>query len=156
MKNIYQDSVNAVVNGAKFRVEFESDSFWLGEKRKSIITQGHCDEDAILGVPEVENPWKYVQELYSAYERSVPGERSDSKRFKYFQAVKLDELSDAEMVINPSREVAQVMLELYILLAKIGGQLKWSDLGEEWQDKWFWHPKDSNLVVLKEWIEKRA
>ena len=89
--------------------------------------------------------------MYLGYKYSLPSERSDSKRKKYFKALPVDELTDRDLLYAERREVAQAKFEGYILCMILTGQFKWK---EERLGKWFWQSKgDHNLVILRKWIE---
>ena len=81
---------------------------------------------------------------------SLPSERSDSKRTKYFKALSIREMTDRQLMIADRREGAQARLEGFILCAIISGKLKWTnEMGS-----WFWQSKnDPDLIILKSWIE---
>lgn len=93
-----------------------------------------------------------VRELYIAYKFSLPSERSDKKRRKYFKALSIEELTDEQLIYGTRREVAQYMLEAFILCAIINGDFIWDD---EIHGKWFYQDKsEQDLVILKNWITK--
>lgn len=137
--------------GAKFRVDFESRSLWLNGKRvidhgeydqeKFILTQGSYSTNFIL---------ECAENLYSRYYNSLPSERNDHKRKRYFLALDERELSDNDMLYGESREVAQGELEIFILLRLMDGSLKWND---EW-GKWYWQSTNyPTFIILRQWIE---
>ena len=89
--------------------------------------------------------------LYQNYKYSLPSERSDSKRKKYFKALPIEEIPDDKLFIAERRESAQARLEGFILCAIITGQFKWD---EEIMGKWFYQSEnDPDLVILRSWIE---
>lgn len=148
MDNIYQKAIQAVRNGAKFRVDFSSRSLKLDDKY--IIQDGKYEGD--LGVLECGEKefLTNVEELYCRYKYSVPSERSESKSRLYFKALPEKELSDDAMLYGEHRDSAQIELELYILCQILSG-FSWNP---EYMGKWFWQSDvDKDLVILKNWIE---
>lgn len=151
MDNIYQNSVQAAQDGAKFKIDFLSRSLKLNGKY--IIQNGEYEGE--LGVSEYSEDefLTNVEELYHRYKHSVPSERSESKSRRYFMALPERNLSDDDMLFGEGRDKAQIELELYILCQIING-LKWNS---ERMGKWFWQSKvDKDLVILKSWVEPES
>lgn len=148
MNNIYQEAVQAVADGAKFKVDFQSRSLKLDGKY--IIQNGKYEGDlGVLNCSE-DDFFTNVEELYHCYKHSVPSERSESKSRLYFKALPERELSDDAMMYGERRDKAQIKLELYILCQVLNG-FKWNP---ETMGKWFWQSKvDRDLVILRNWIE---
>lgn len=150
--SIWDKSLLSVENGTKFDINLEKRDFKLD--RKYIIKNGEFEGD--LGAPIPENHEKmieFIELLYEIYKHSIPSERSENKRFKYFSALNESELSDDDMMHNQERNYAQFWLEFYILCMIITGNFEWTDdMG-----KWFWQSKtDKDLVILKQWICGKA
>lgn len=151
MDNIYQESIQAVRDGAKFKIDFPSRSLKLNGKY--IIQNGKYEGE--LGVSECSEDefLANVEELYHRYKHSVPSERSESKSRRYFMALPERNLSDDAMLYGERRDKAQIELELYILCQIING-LKWNP---ETMGRWFWQSKvDKDLVILKSWVEPES
>lgn len=151
MDNIYQESIRAVRDGAKFKIDFPSRSLKLNGKY--IIQNGEYEGE--LGVSECSEDefLTNVEELYHRYKHSVPSERSESKSHRYFMALPERNLSDDDMLFGEGRDKAQIELELYILCQIING-LKWNP---ERMGRWFWQSKvNKDLVILKSWIEPES
>lgn len=92
-----------------------------------------------------------IEWLYRNYKHSVPSERSESKRKRYFNALKEKDLSDSDMLYGEPREVARFKLEAYVLFCIALGIFVWD---EEMMGKWFWQSEcDKDLVILREWVE---
>lgn len=148
MKNIYQESILAVSQGAKFKVDLQQRSLKIG--KKFIINEGKYDGE--LGIQIAENVEEFIakiEELYDAYKHSIPSERSENQRRKYFMALSEKDLDDDDMLYGVSRDFAQISLELYILCQILLG-FQWD---EDMMGKWFWQSKkDKDLVILKQWI----
>ena len=108
MNNIYQASIQAVEDGANFRIDFQSRSLKLNGK--FIIQDGRYEGE--LGVTDCNEDefFANVEELYSRYKNSVPSERSESKPHQYFMAVPERSLSDDAMLYGERRDKAQIEL----------------------------------------------
>lgn len=149
MKNIYQETIQAVRNGVKFKVDFRSRTLKLNGKY--IIKDGKFEGE--LGIELSSNTNEFlsrVEELYYRYKHSIPSERSESKSHRYFVALPERSLSDEDMLYGERRDKAQIELELYILCQILNG-FKWNP---EEMGKWFWQSKeDKDLVILRNWIE---
>ena len=151
MDNIYQESVQAARDGAKFKIDFPSRSLKLNGKY--IIQNGKYEGE--LGVSECNEDefLANVEELYHRYKHSVPSERSESKSRRYFMALPERNLSDDAMLCGERRDKAQIELELYILCQIING-LKWDP---ETMGRWFWQSQvDKDLVILRSWVEPQS
>ena len=145
--------IERVDNGERFHIDFEKRNMKVG--KEYLIKDGQYDEskyrlhgsDINLGI-DIE--LRIIEDLYHQYKYSTPSERSENKRRKYFKALPIDELSDAELVCGEPREVMQCVLEGHILCCILSGDLTW-------QDKWgsfFYQGKDPDFILLKKWIEK--
>lgn len=150
MENIYNESIRKVHNGAKFRVDFQKRN--LKVDGKYVIKQGEYEGD--LGIDPCDNPLETITLLYVKYRHSIPSARSDSKRRNYFIALPEYKLEEDDMLYGEQRELAQIKLELYILIMILNGSLKWNDFAK---DKWFWQsPDHKDLIILKDWIESNT
>lgn len=150
MNNIYHEAVQAVRDGAKFKVDLAERNLTIDGKR--IISNGEFE--GVLGVDKAttEEFLNTIEKLYAFYKNSVPSERSESNFRQYFKALPERELSDEDMLYGKHRDSAQIELELYILCQII--------LGVEWNEslmgKWFWQSRDDkDLVILRQWIQPR-
>jgi len=150
MENIYQESIAAVQQGAKFQVNFQK--MMLKIDNKVIINNGKYEGN--LGLSLVTSAEEFilkVETMYDSYKHSMPSERSESQRRKYFIALPEKCLEDEDMMYGVSRDLAQITLELYILCQVLLG-FKWD---ENVMGKWFWQSaKDNDLVILRKWINK--
>lgn len=148
MNNIYQEAIQAVEDGASFKVDFQSRSLKLNGK--FIIQNGKYEGD--LGVQKCteDDFFTNVEELYRIYKHSVPSERSESKSRQYFRAFSEKDLNDDDMLYGERRDKAQIELELYVLCRILDG-FEWNS---EKLGNWFWQSKaDKDLVILRNWIE---
>lgn len=148
MNNIYQETIQAVADGANFKIDFQSRS--LKVNGKYIIQDGQYEGE--LGMPNcnTDELLSNVEELFYRYKHSVPSERSESKSRLYFRALPEKSLSDDAMLYGERRDKAQIELELYLLCQLLNG-FEWNS---EKMGKWFWQSKvDKDLVILKSWVE---
>lgn len=148
MNNIYQNAIQAVENGASFKVDFQSRSLKLDGK--FVIQDGKYEGDLGVSSCNEDEFFANVEGLYCRYKNSVPSERSESKSHRYFTALPEKNLNDDDMLYGERRDKVQIELELYLLCQIING-LKWNS---EKMGKWFWQSKaDKDLVILKNWVE---
>lgn len=161
MKSIYNELLDAVEKGRKFKVDLVNKSLWID--RKQIIEKGEIIHDEykgkdLIGIwdlalnyansPLDEDPWNWVEVLHCEYKHSAPSKHSNSK--SYFKALPFDELTDADLAYGYDRDFAQAMLEGYILLSSLIGWLTWNN-----DNHWFCQSNsDKELIVLKEWVKK--
>lgn len=148
--SIFLKGLERVENGERFHIDFEQRTMKIGQDK--IIDNGEYDTSQILYDEKFDSPRTLldkVRELYITYKLSLPSERSDKKRRKYFKALPIDEISDEQLIYGARREVAQYMLEAFILCAIINGDFVWDD---EIHGKWFYQDKiEQDLVILKKW-----
>ena len=151
--SIFLKGLEQVENGERFYVDFEQRTMKVGQVK--LIDNGKYDTSQVLYDEKFDNPQlllEKVRELYIAYKLSLPSERSDKKRKKYFKALPIDELTDEQLICGARREVAQYMLEAFILCVILNGDFVWDD---EIHGKWFLQDKiEKDLVILKNWITK--
>lgn len=145
MENIYNDSVKMVADGAVFKVNFETRSLSIGNKL--IIKNGNYDGCLGFEAMPMDNVIAKLEYLYSIYKHSVPSERSENKRRKYFTALPEESLTDDDMMYGELRDVAQFELELFVLCCIITGSFEFAE------GQWFWQStNDKDLVILKKWF----
>ena len=104
------------------------------------------------GLLDCDDPLARIEELYDAYKRSIPSEKTERRKrnMTQFIALDLEDLDDSDFLYGERRNEAQTKLEMFVALAVATGQLKWND----GMGKWFWKsPKDRDLVLLKDWID---
>jgi hypothetical protein len=151
--SIFLKGLERVENGERFHIDFEQRTMKVGQDK--VIDDGEYDTSQTLYDIDFDSPRALldkVRELYIAYKFSLPSERSDKKRRKYFKALPIDELNDEQLIYSTRREVAQYMLEAFILCSIINGDFVWDD---EIHGKWFYQDKfEQDLVILKNWITK--
>lgn len=153
---IYYELIRRVEAGEPFCIDFENRTMKVG--KQFLIKNGEFDESRILMAMEKElngldDVINHIEKTYPYYKFSLPSERSDGKRKRYFKALSIDELTDEQMMFAGRREIEQARLEGFILCAILCGKFKWD---EEKLGKWFWQSKiDSDLVILKNWVENK-
>lgn len=149
--SILLEGLKRVENGDRFHINFEQRTMKVGQDK--IINNGEYDTMQVLYDEKFDNPRELldkVRELYISYKFSLPSERSDKKRKKYFKALHIEELADEQLIYGARREVAQYILEAFILCAILNGDFIWDD---EIHGKWFYQDKlEQDLVILKNWI----
>lgn len=152
--SIFLKGLEKVENGERFHIDFEQRTMKVGQDK--MIDEGEYDTSQVLyskGICDSQTLLDVIREMYITYKYSLPSERSESKRKKYFKALPIEELTDEQLIYGARREVAQYVLEAFILCAIINGSFVWD---EEIHGKWFYQDKlDSDLVILRSWIESK-
>ena len=151
--DIFLELVQRVDDGESFYIDFQKRTMKVGHD--FLIKNGEYDHDRQLtkltsmGIDKILST---IEELYHNYKYSLPSERSDSKRHKYFKALPIEQLDDFHLLYPVKREGVQARLEGFILCAILNGDFVWD---EATMGKWFWLSKnDPDLVILRKWIEK--
>ena len=147
MENIFQETLTAVREGARFRINFSEKSLQVG--RKYVIKNGEFEGDLGYESLSREDFLDEVERLYFIYKNSIPSERSQGKQRLYFNALPEHKLDDDSMLYGERRELAQAELELTVLCQII--------LGFQWDatsmGSWFWQGQDKDLIMLRQWFE---
>lgn len=154
--SIYFELIKRVEDGEAFHIDFQKRNMKVG--KDYLIKNGEYDTkknlmDMVADVHSIDDVITHIENIYPFYKYSLPSERSDGKRRKYFKALSIDELSDEQLMVAGRREVEQARLEGFILCAILSGKFQWdeSKLG-----KWFWQSKNNpDLVILRSWIENK-
>ena len=145
MKYDQKTILHAIEKGVPFHFDFEERTLRLGKKKlnaEEIDTSGFDTED----------PIPRLEKLYALYRKSIPSQRNDSKKSRYFIALPEKELSDEDLMYGEDRESAQGRLELHVLLCILTNAIDWN-LNESFKGKWFWKsPNDPHLVLLRSWF----
>lgn len=153
MKLIMEELIERVDNGERFHIDFEKRNMKVG--RTYLIKDGEYDKDkymlSLSKKATLDIVLDNIEDFYNEYKYSMPSERSENKRRKYFKALSVEELSIDDMVNGKPREVAQCILEGYILVNILKGTLYWD---EQLLGRWFYQGNDPDLIILKKWIEK--
>lgn len=149
MNTIFDSTIKRVRKGARFKVSFQTRTLIVGGKK--VIDNGKFEGELGIGQVPCERALAYIEDLYAQYKHSVPSERSERKRRKYFKALPEDDLNDEDMIYGTLRDIAQIVLELTVLCFILNDSLIWN---EEKMGRWFWQsPNDKDLVILREWVE---
>ena len=156
--SIYAELIERVENGESFSIDFEKRNMKVG--KTYLIKNGEYDETKELFSTLYDEPYSLqvvlhmIRELYRNYKYSLPSERSDIKRKKYFKALSVDELTDEQLMRADKRETTQAALEGFVLCSIIAGHLVWDEtiMGGKW---FYQRPSDPDLVILRSWIESK-
>ena len=154
---IYIELIERVDNGEHFNIDLEQRSMKVGneylikngeyDKSRHVFDMMHRDMYSLHVVLHT------ISAMYDRYKYSIPSERSENKRKKYFKALPIEDIPDEKLLTAEKRETMQAMLEGFILCAIITDQFKWD---EEIMGKWFYQSKnDPDLVILRSWIENK-
>lgn len=153
---IYLELIERVDNGETFSIDFEKRTMKVG--KNYLIKNGEYDTSRELfsvyhDISDLHIMLHMIRELYKSYKYSLPSERNDNKRKRYFKALSVDELTDEQLIKASKRETTQAALEGFILCSILTGQLKWN---EEIMGKWFYQSvSDPDLVILRSWVENK-
>ena len=154
--SIYLELIERVSDGETFHIDFEKRNMKVGNEY--LIKDGEFDEERALFPSLYEDVYSLhvalhmIRELYRNYKYSLPSERSDNKRRKYFKALPMEEITDEQLMVAERREITQAALEGLVLCLIVSGQLIWDE--EIMQGKWFWQSKsDPDLILLRSWVE---
>lgn len=138
-----KEIIKRVENGEKFFINIENRTLRISGKMIDLkeIEMPEYDTDVITE----------IESRYEAYKYSIPSERSESRKKRYFRALPESMLPDQAMMYGEQREVAMCRLELFVLMAIVRGKLTWQD---DW-GTWFWQsPADKDLIIFRQWIGK--
>ena len=154
--SIYLELLERVSNGESFHINFEKRNMKVG--RDYLIKDGEFDEskellgDSFGNVHSLTDSLFELECLYKVYKYSLPSERSDNKRKKYFKALPMEEITDEQLMAAERREYARAVLEGFVLCMIVSGKLVWDE--DVMQGRWFWQSDiDPDLVVLRTWVE---
>ena len=148
---IYEELIQRVGAGEAFCIDFEKRNMKIG--KNYLVKNGEYNtERALIALDtmDMENILHTIVELYSEYKHSLPSERSENNRKKYFKALPMEKIEDSYLFSPIRRDLAQATLEGFILCMILNGNFVWD---EEKLGKWFWQSKnDPDLIILKNWI----
>lgn len=148
---IYEELVERVSNGETFRIDFEKRNIKIS--KQYLVKDGIYDENRVLfgaKLLEMSDIMKFIESMYYKYKYSLPSERSDGKRKKYFKALPIDKIPDELLISAERREVAQAKLEGYILCLAMDKHFKWDEISHGW---FYQFVGDPDLVILRSWVE---
>ena len=148
---IYGELIRRVSDGETFHIDFEKRNMKVG--KDYLVKNGEYSAERILtafDTMSLEKVLDTIEELYSDYKYSLPSERSETNRKKYFKALPMEEIEDSYLFSTIRRDLAQANLEGFILCMMLNGSFMWD---ENKLGKWFWQSQnDNDLVILKNWI----
>ena len=154
--SIYEELLKRVSEGESFNINFEKRNIKVG--KDYLVKDGEIDEEReLLGewFGDMRNLTDLLFELevlYRVYKYSLPSERSDNKRRKYFKALPIEEITDEQLMVAERREYSRAVLEGFVLCMIVSGQLVWDE--EIMNGKWFWQSDiEPDLVLLRSWVE---
>ena len=150
--SIYLELIERVSNGESFHIDFEKRNMKVGNDY--LIKEGKFDEskELVSGPYDMQTILHMIEELYKEYKYSLPSERSDNKRRKYFKALPMEEITDEQLMVAERREYSRAVLEGFVLCMIVSGQLVWDE--NIMNGKWFYQSKtDPDLVLLRSWVE---
>ena len=154
--SIYEELIERVSDGESFHVDFEKRNMKVG--KDYLIKEGEFDTARELlpffyrDIYSLQVVLRMIREMYRNYRCSLPSERSDNKRRHYFKALPMEEITDEQLMVAERREVAQAILEGFVLCVIVDGQLVWDE--EIMNGKWFYQaPNDPDLILLRSWVE---
>ena len=150
--SIYLELLERVCGGESFHIDFEKRNMKVG--KDYLIKEGEFDESRglIRESYDIQTILNKIEELYKDYKYSLPSERSDNKRRKYFKALPMEEITDEQLMTAERREYSQAALEGFVLCMIVSGQFVWDE--NVMKGKWFWQSDiEPDLVVLRSWVE---
>ena len=135
--DVYQYCINSVKDGKRVHINMEAKTIKVN--REVIFNDGKTDYDTAINKQD-------MNELYENYKVSLPGRSSLCNR-PYFKAKRTCKMTDTEMIIGEDRDIAQVQLEAYLLLAFYYGIEQWDN-----PFHWYMQMKDKGFIILKNWV----
>lgn len=158
--SIYEELIERVDAGEVFCIDFEKKTMKVGQNYLIKSEEDYTPEDLFgdIGMAHGNHSLgvilNIIEQLYHSYKYSLPSERSDSKKKKYFKSLSIEELTDEQLMCANRRETAQATLEGFILCSILTGKLTWDE--KVMNGKWFWQSEnDPDLVILRSWIENK-
>lgn len=143
---------STVENGAHFSINFETRTARVG--KTTVIKDGVPAKPLGETKEPIETVMANIEKLYRDYKYSIPSERNDARRKRYFKALEEHELPDEVLLYGTPREVAQFRLEMYVLTCIINRTLTWDN---DILKGWFWKSQeDKDLIIFKSWITPKC
>ena len=140
---LYDEIINSVSSGSVFNVDLKKKVLQLD---KNNIPLGNIS----VNISSSEDMLSTIHKLFERYKYSVPSERSEGKRRRYFKALKLSEIDYDDFMFGEGRDTAQIKLELYVLLSSIYYKNFWEEIFKE--HFFYQSDKDKDLIILKDWV----
>lgn len=140
---LYDEIINSVSSGSVFNVDLKKKVLQLDKNNIPL-------DNINVNISSSEDMLSTIHKLFERYKYSVPSERSEGKRRRYFKALKLSEIEYDDFMFGEGRDTAQIKLELYVLLSSIYHKDFWEEIFKE--QFFYQSDKDKDLIILKDWV----
>ena len=140
---LYDEIINSVSSGSVFNVDLKKKALQLDKNNVPL-------DNINVNISSSEDMLSTIHKLFERYKYSVPSERSEGKRRRYFKALKLSEIEYDDFMFGEGRDTAQIKLELYVLLSSIYHKDFWEEIFKE--QFFYQSDKDKDLIILKDWV----
>ena len=140
---LYDEIINSVSSGSVFNVDLKKKVLQLDKNNVPL-------DNISVNISSSEDMLLTIHKLFERYKYSVPSERSEGKRRRYFKALKLSEIEYDDFMFGEGRDTAQIKLELYVLLSSIYHKDFWEEIFKE--HFFYQSDKDKDLIILKDWV----
>ena len=140
---LYDEIINSVSSGSVFNVDLKKKVLQLDKNNVPL-------DNMSVNISSSEDMLSTIHKLFERYKYSVPSERSEGKRGRYFKALKLSEIDYDDFMFGEGRDTAQIKLELYVLLSSIYYKHFWEEIFKE--HFFYQSDKDKDLIILKDWV----
>ena len=140
---LYDEIINSVSSGSVFNVDLKKKVLQLDKNNIPL-------DNINVNISSSEDMLSTIHKLFERYKYSVPSERSEGKRRRYFKALKLSEIEYDDFMFGEGRDTAQIKLELYVLLSSIYYRNFWEEIFKE--QFFYQSDKDRDLIILKDWV----
>ena len=140
---LYDEIINSVSSGSVFNVDLKKKVLQLDKNNVPL-------DNMSVNISSSEDMLSTIHKLFERYKYSVPSERSEGKRRRYFKALKLSEIDYDDFMFGEGRDTAQIKLELYVLLSSIYYKHFWEEIFKE--HFFYQSDKDKDLIILKDWV----
>ena len=140
---LYDEIINSVSSGSVFSVDLKKKVLQLDKNNIPL-------DNISVNISSSEDMLSTIHKLFERYKYSVPSERSEGKRRRYFKALKLSEIEYDDFMFGEGRDTAQIKLELYVLLSSIYYKNFWEEIFKE--HFFYQSDKDKDLIILKDWV----
>ena len=140
---LYDEIINSVSSGSVFNVDLKKKALQLDKNNVPL-------DNINVNISSSEDMLSTIHKLFERYKYSVPSERSEGKRRRYFKALKLSEIEYDDFMFGEGRDTAQIKLELYVLLSSIYHKDFWEEIFKE--QFFYQSDKDKDLIILTDWV----
>ena len=140
---LYDEIINSVSSGSVFNVDLKKKVLQLDKNNIPL-------DNINVNISSPEDMLSTIHKLFERYKHSVPSERSEGKRRRYFKALKLSEIDYDDFMFGEGRDTAQIKLELYVLLSSIYYKNFWEEIFKK--HFFYQSDKDKDLIILKDWV----